>query len=193
MQPAVHPKPIRLILEVQASELQGLVLQILERFTARAPVAPPRPEPDPDDEDDADPAPARSLPPPAPHVPPAGAAIPAGYQLGALCHRSHRWQGQRKSLRRLSNNKCRECLRTSDSRRKAARPVQAPRPVLVEASTPRPALPPHLAMNAFLSPITCAETSHRYRDMPQWTLRYRADESCVMCVTQQSQRALAGD
>ena len=197
MQPAVHPKPIRLILEVQASELQGLVLQILDRFTVRPTVVPPRPEPDPDDDqDDDEPAPARNLPPPVAHSPPMP-TLPAHVSqtrvLGKPCHKNHRYQNSAYCLRKRSNNGCVECERERDLARKQAR--QQHRLTVVPAlPTPstRPELPPHLALNAFLSPIVCEIEAHRYRGMP-WTLRYRADETCVMCTTQQSQLALAGD
>lgn len=214
MQPAVHPKPIRLILEVQASELQGLVLQILERFTPRASVAPPRPEPDPDDDEDDEPAPldlrpelapgltrgqaARNLPPPVAHSPPMPLLPPHVAKtryLGKPCMQGHRYHDSSYNLRKKSNNGCVQCARARDLARKQAR-QQARRAVVTALPPPtgtRPELPPHLALTTFLSPITCTEVTHRWRGLASWTLRYLVDEACVMCVTQQSAKALAGD
>ena len=204
MQPAVHQKPIRLILEVQASDLQGLVLQILERFTTPSPVAPPRPTPDPDDAD-ADEPEERTADPPAGNSPLQVADIPPmpvlpphvakTRVLGKPCAQGHSYEGSAYCLRKRSNRGCVQCERDRDLAHKQVRQTQ--RRAVVTALPPttgaRPELPPHLALTAFLSPITCTDPTHRYRGRPEWTLRFLDTEDCAMCVTQQSQLALAGD
>jgi hypothetical protein len=117
------------------------------------------------------------------------------YRLGRLCPKpGHEYQQTGLSLKRGTHCVCceRERVRTrkpqasvrGNGSRNGHTPPRQPQ---------RPALPPHLALTAFLSPITCRAPDHRYRGMPEWTLRYQADEACVMCVTQQSAKALAGD
>jgi hypothetical protein len=53
-------------------------------------------------------------------------------------------------------------------------------------------LPPHLAQSAFLSPIVCEIATHRYRDHPQYTLRFLDSEQCCQCVAQTAP-SLGGD
>lgn len=106
-----------------------------------------------------------------------------------------------KTERFRGSNSCVTCLRLNPPRRK---PRVLPAPEVVSSNghqTPlhsghddkRPELPAHLALTAFLSPITCQDATHRYRDLDRWTLRYIDSEECVMCTTQQSAPALAGD
>lgn len=104
------------------------------------------------------------------------------YYLGKVCGRGHRYQDSPYSLRKKSNRGCRTC----DNAYVSAQMARA-------GHTPRPELPAHLALTAFLSPIICNDPMHRYRGMPEWTLRYQADETCVRCTTQLSARALTGD
>jgi hypothetical protein len=213
MQAAPHPRPVRVIVEIDPGQVSSLLAQLVHQFTAptdsagalpgRSQGQAPRPPPDPDDEDDDEPAPAQhpvsgtgqALSPPVARGQPAPdpVALPPGTMLGELCRRKHRYEGRRKSLRRQSNGKCLMCLQQHERARKPARPVP-PTPVLRETQGPkRPELPPHLAMNAFLSPIVCGQPHHRYRGLEAWTLRYLDSEDCVMCTTTQSQLALAGD
>ena len=202
MQAAVHPhKPLRIIVEVDYGQVGTLVAQLVETVTtslATRPhptTSPPAPPPA-EETDEPRPPPARVAPPPPArrgNLPPAVADIPAGYTLGPLCQRGHRYQGTRQTLRRLSNGKCAQCERLLAQRRHVSRPHEpAPRPVLVEATATRPELPPHLALNAFLSPIVCEIAAHRYRDTV-YTLRYHRDERCVQCTTHHSAMTLAGD
>lgn len=103
MQAAVHPRPLRVIVEVDYGMVGTLVAQLVETVTTslatHAPSPTPTPEQAPTEEtDEPRPPPARAAPPPPArggNLPPAVADIPADYMLGALCHRSHRWQGQR--------------------------------------------------------------------------------------------------
>ena len=183
-------KPLRFIVEASIPQLHELVQPLLAWLTPRG--QPTTTPPDPDDED-ADEPEERTADPPAVNLPPAVADIPAGYTLGPLCQRGHRYQGTRQTLRRLSNGKCAQCERLLAQRRQVSRPHEtAPRPVLVEAAATRPELPPHLALNAFLSPIVCEIAAHRYRDTV-YTLRYHRDERCVQCTTHHSTMTLAGD
>jgi hypothetical protein len=193
MQAAVHPKPIRLILEVQASELQGLVGQLLDRLMAHPTVAPPRPPPDPDDEEDDDePAPAYNLPPPVAHSPPLPvlpAHVAATRVLGKPCAHGHTYEDTGLCLRKRSNRGCVACERQRDLAAKQAKAAPPPaRPTLVTAASAvreRPELPSHWEGRAFLSPIVCTvDPTHRYRGLEQWTLRYTDSELCVPCCTE---------
>ena len=124
---------------------------------------------------------------------PGVAVVPGGMVLGPLCKRGHRHDGLPLSLRSQHTGKCVACCRMSPEEKAQYRP---PRRLPVRNGPPgaaRPELPAHLALTGFLSPITCRDPTHRYRELEQWTLRYQADERCVMCVTQHSQVALAGD
>lgn len=104
------------------------------------------------------------------------------FYLGRLCQRHHRFADSNYSLRKKSNHGCKICndtyVRTSMAR---------------NGHPPIPELPPHLAFTAFLSPITCNDPTHRYRGRHEWTLRFLADETCVMCATQLSHKGLTGD
>lgn len=186
-------KPLRFIVEASIPQLHELVQPLLAWLTPRGQPSASRETNDQNDEEDADEPEERTADPPAVNLPPAVADIPAGYTLGPLCPRNHRRQGTRQTLRRSSNNKCRECVRVSDQRRKAAKPSVAT-PVLVsQAGDRRPELPSHWEGRGFLSPVLCTEPTHRYRDSA-YTLRYVDSELCVQCCTDANPAlALAGD
>jgi hypothetical protein len=201
---STRPNEIVLTVRITPATLADTLRLLATTLTPRG--HPTAPEPDAGDAEEDDPAP---VPVPEPNPPPVAtrqqppvpavqgaasrAGLPPGTMLGELCRRKHRYEGRRKSLRRQSNGKCLMCLQQHERARKPARPVPHT-PVLRETQGPkRPELPPHLALTTFLSPIVCAEPSHRYRGLEAWTLRYSADETCVQCVTQQSALQLAGD
>jgi hypothetical protein len=58
-----------------------------------------------------------------------------------------------------------------------------PAPVVALSNGHRPPLPAHLEETCFLSPITCNDVRHRYRDSA-YTLRFKDSEDCCMCVAQ---------
>jgi hypothetical protein len=204
MQAAVQ-RPVKFIIEIAPDQLPALITQVVRQLTTRPPTGTPRrPESDDDDAPVDELEPAHNLPPPIQNVPRpvAGSppALPAPLAphryLGALCKHQHDYEHSGYSLRKRSNHGCVQC----EKHRVLARKQAQARPAVVtplhpEALDPtgRPPLPAHLALTAFLSPIVCEQAEHCYRGMPAWTLRYTADESCVMCTTYQSQRALAGD
>jgi hypothetical protein len=196
MQTAPHPRPLRVIVEIDPGQVVRLLAQLVDRFTPRVPSAPP--PPDPDDEDDDEPAPAHNLPPPVAHAPPRP-ALPAHVAktrlLGKPCGRNDTYKDSAYCLRKRSNNGCVACERERDLARKqakAAPPVRPPLVAVASAVGERPALPPHLALTCFVSPIPCQDPTHRYRDT-DFTLRDVRDERCTQCVMQASQQALAGD
>jgi hypothetical protein len=207
MQTAPHPRPVRVIVEIDPGQVSSLLAQLVHQFTAHLPAGalpgrsqgqPPRPEPDPDDDDD-EPAPAQHLPPPVAHAPPMPrlpAHVGRTRMLGKPCAQGHTYQGSAFCLRKRSNHGCVECEKAKDLARRQgkARPhpqLRVTAPTLVPTSTPqRPELPPHLALTAFLSPILCANPVHRFRDTA-YTLRFLDTEGCCQCVAQSS--ALAGD
>lgn len=195
---AVHPRPVRVIVELDPGMLtpllQTLVQAVTTSLTPRPHPTTPAPTEDPDD-----PAPRRV----PEHDPPVVVAtrhqsmtnaptLPHGTILGELCRRGHRYAGHRKSLRRRSNGKCIACVTRQDRHRKPARPpASPPRPVLVPSAEGRPDLPSHWDGRGFLSAIVCANPDHRFRGSP-WTLRYTHNELCVQCCTTEPP-AMVGD
>lgn len=93
-----------------------------------------------------------------------------------------------KTERYARSNMCTRCAKEHPPRRRTRSAPSAERnghqaDTMSSRQAERPELPSHLRDNSFLSPITCADLTHRYRNMPEWTLRYQTDERCVMCVT----------
>ena len=187
----VHPSTLAESIKHILQVISGVPVRVVDDASER-PISPP---------DDADPPiPSNADPPDATPVlaapsvaAPDGASGPelpahleARFYLGSLCKRQHRYENSEYSVRRRSNHGCEVCNTQYTLKPRAFGQRQTPTP-------DRPVLPAHLAMNAFLSPITCSDPTHRYRNLAQWTLRYQADETCVQCVTQQSRLALAGD
>lgn len=178
--------------------MNSVPVTLLEEEPTPAPSDPaPRPESTADPPPPATTGPAVQVVAPDPGSSPGqaqgGLVVPAGLVLGPLCKRGHRHDGLPLSLRSQHTGKCVACCRMSPEEKAQYRP---PRRLPVRNGPPgaaRPELPAHLALTGFLSPITCRDPTHRYRELEQWTLRFSADERCVMCVTQASQLALAGD
>jgi hypothetical protein len=197
---ATAPRPIRFIVEATTSQIQELVAPLLNWLTPREhphPESPPAPD---DEEQDTDPPVERTSDPPLkvppvaraseptasspapPVVPELPAHLEPRYYLGGVCKRGHRFEGSDYSVRKRSNHGCAIC---NEQYTLKSRPSgQAPIPVL------RPELPKHLGETCFLSPITCSNPNHRYRESA-FTLRFLDTEDCVQCTTTTHQ--LAGD
>jgi hypothetical protein len=114
--------------------------------------------------------------------------------LGSLCSHGHRYEGSPYSLRRRSNRGCAQCFkeqalarpdRRLRKRRKGQRQAATPPSPVGPQPQERPRLPTHLAGACFLSPITCLDAFHRYRET-RYTLRFLDTELCTMCVGQKS-------
>lgn len=144
MQTATHPRPVRVIVEIDPSQLPSLLAQLVDRFTTHPPVVPGSsslvpgsrpatrdhrpatsgPPPDPDDEDADAPVPARRGPlpprsvahsPPMPVLPPHGGRT---RYLGKPCVHGHSYAGSPYGLRKKSNGGCVVCSQIRERARK---------------------------------------------------------------------------
>lgn len=175
------PAPIRIIAELPPDVVVPVLHEVLHALTrptqtsASSPAS--QPAPDTAADDDASSIESTADPPLLP------AHLAQHYYLSkTLCRNMHHYLGLQYCLRKKTNRHCAtyQGHQPSATNGRTAIPQQE-----------RPTLPKHLRETTFLSPITCAEPSHRYRETA-YTLRFLDSELCCMCIAQR-QPHLVGD
>jgi hypothetical protein len=208
MQPTVHPRPVRVIVEIDPGQVSQLVTTVLHQLTtpprasqaeaSQPAVADPPEEEGPSIDRTSDPPPPCVQVPVASngHKPPLPRKFSAKtFYVGKLCDQGHSEAGAPFSVRYKSSHSCVTCEHERAATRRGQRnPSQRPPPQVTattgsslpdpagrEEEQERPALPAHLAETCFLSPIVCEVQTHRYRNTA-YTLRFLDDEDCCQCV-----------